>query len=150
MKPSLKWNSSESSIREIPHAPFVFPVNPSLKDRRCACILRLSRWQHHNGVILEHSIVSSNDFGEPPTPLRVSRFPCSGSPGCLVWIVAASVTFQPLVSSEENNVRAPGPADRPTARCLFKAVTRFIYRSKWVHCSCTLRPSLYKETKHRR
>lgn len=29
MKPGLKWSSSESSTGEVPHAPFLFPVNSS-------------------------------------------------------------------------------------------------------------------------
>lgn len=72
----------------------------------------------------------------------MSRSPAAVAWGCLVWIA-------PLRCLSHFRRRVANP-NRPAALCLFKAVAEFIYRSKWVRCSRTLRPPLQGETKRRR
>lgn len=137
-----KRNSLEGSRRETIPAGTICLSCISLFYRLQACVCFTSpeattSWQSHSGTLQS---VFQLTFTVPPRTIRSESIPRGGSPAmsCLDSGAAAPVTFHKLVSSEESHVNAP----RPAALCLSKAVARFIYRRKWVRCSCTLRPSL--------
>lgn len=99
---------------------------------RWLCVFCLLRLQHHDSVRLRQLWASPDEFTTRTEELgisRVNRSTQGGCSGCLVWILALSVTFHPL-----RVFKRLKHSCFLAVLCLFKAI-QSLFSCQWVHCS---------------